>query len=199
MASKKTNRAREWTQNEMGLFAKILADENDGFCRALEELALKKATNNEIFRHIKSKFDTARKNEDFVKENKKNFSRKKDATFSDLDTTVAKLRRKYGNLKQNWKKITDRVKNGSGRSAEREQEWYKILNPVFAETNVEIELSSGKGDCSFRGEYDDYNSSDDGSDISDASSDFDASTDYEPVNNAQGSSDTLPANRRNIS
>ena len=169
------------------------------FCCALEELALKKATNNERFRHIKSKFDTARKNEDFVKENKKNFSRKKDATFSDLDTTVAKLRRKYGNLKQNWKKITDRVKNGSGRSAEREQEWYKILNPVFAETNVEMELSSGKGDCSFRGEYDDYNSSDDGSDISDASSDFDASTDYEPVNNAQGSSDTLPANRRNIS
>ena len=46
---KKINRAREWTQEEMGLFAKILADEDNGFCRALEELALKKSTNNEIY------------------------------------------------------------------------------------------------------------------------------------------------------
>ena len=64
---KKINRAREWTQREMGLFAMIMADEDNGFCRALEELALKKSTNNEIFHHIKLQFDAARKEEDFVK------------------------------------------------------------------------------------------------------------------------------------
>ena len=163
----------------MALLAKILADEDNGFCRALEELALKKATNNEIFRFIKLNFDTARKKEDFVKENMKNFSGRKNAKFSQLDTSVIKLRRKYGNLKQNWRKITDKAKNGSGYAAEQEQEWYKFLNPIFAETNAEMELSSGKADCSFRGEYAESNSSDDGSESFHSSRDQNDSDGYE--------------------
>ena len=61
-----SSRSREWTQNEMVSFAKIMVDEEDGFSRSLEELALKKAANNEIFRYVKVKFDEARKERIFM-------------------------------------------------------------------------------------------------------------------------------------
>ena len=50
----------------MVIFAKIVVDEEDGFSRSLEELALKKATNKEIFRYVKVKFDEARKERIFM-------------------------------------------------------------------------------------------------------------------------------------
>ena len=82
MATKnKISQARESKQEEMGLFAMIMSDEDNGFCRALEELVLKKSTNNEIFHHIKWQFDAARKEEDFVKKNINNFSGKRSEIF----------------------------------------------------------------------------------------------------------------------
>ena len=76
----------------MVLFAKIMVDEEDGFSRSLEELALKKATNNEIFRYVKIKFDEARKEENFHEQNViDNFTGKR--RFSDVDTSIEKLRR----------------------------------------------------------------------------------------------------------
>ena len=91
-----SSRGREWTQNEMVLFAKIMVDEEDG---SLDELALKKATNNEIFRYVKIKFDEAGKEENFHEQNViDNFTSKR--RFLDLDTSIEKLRRKYTNLKQ---------------------------------------------------------------------------------------------------
>ena len=134
------------------MFAKVLADEEDGFARALEELALKKSTNNEIFRHIKSKFDAARKEEDFHERNvMENFtSRRK--KFTNIDTSIVKLRKRYSNMKQKWRALSERAKHGSGLTAEDEPAWYKVINPLFSETNEDIELTDN-ADLSFKGDY----------------------------------------------
>ena len=71
---------------------------------------------------------------DFKDENEeKNFCNKNRdlQSYSPLDTTVTKLRRKYTSLKAEWQKILDRAKRGSGLALGKESKWYKILNPVF--------------------------------------------------------------------
>ena len=40
--------------------------------------------------------------------------------YQQLDTSIPKLRRKYANLKVEWRALTDRCKNGSGLSPEME-------------------------------------------------------------------------------
>ena len=47
-------KSRQWTSNEMCRFSEVLVDDENGFADALERLASKKATNNEVFRHIKT-------------------------------------------------------------------------------------------------------------------------------------------------
>ena len=74
----------------MFLFPEVLVDDENGFADALERLALKKVTDNEVFRHVKLKFDAALKNESFHTKNiAENFSDKK---YTKLDTNVLKLR-----------------------------------------------------------------------------------------------------------
>ena len=47
--------------------------------------------------------------------------------YTPLDTSLEKLRRKYTTLKAEWRKISDRCKNGSGLVAEKEPSSYKIF------------------------------------------------------------------------
>ena len=68
--------------------------------------------------------------------------------INNLDTSIPKLRRKYANLKVEWRRLTDRWKNGSGLSPE-ELKWFCILNEVFSETNSEITLATSSQDLSF--------------------------------------------------
>ena len=68
--------------------------------------------------------------------------------YVNLDTSIKKLRRKYANLKTKWRKLRDRVKNGSGLSPKNEPRWYKYLNPIFSETNEDIELAADSADVS---------------------------------------------------
>ena len=49
--------------------------------------------------------------------------------------TLEKFRRKYTTLKAEWRKISDRCKNGSSLAPEKEPSWYEILNPIFSEKN----------------------------------------------------------------
>ena len=69
--------------------------------------------------------------------------------YQQLDTSIPKLRRKYANLKVEWRRLTDRCKNGSGLSPEKELKWFCILNEVFSETNSEITLATSSQDLSF--------------------------------------------------
>ena len=44
--------------------------------------------------------------------------------YEQLDTSISKLRKKYTNLKTEWRKQTERAKTGSGLAPEKEWKWY---------------------------------------------------------------------------
>ena len=75
-------------------------------------------------------------------------------------------------MKAEWRKILDRAKLRSGLAPEKEPKWCKILNPVFTETNEDVEITGNSADVSFS-----LNESDDESGISDreSSQKFDSS------------------------
>ena len=50
-------RARNWTSAEATLFAEVLAYEEHNFAAALEQKAMKKAANNEVFTLIQKIFN----------------------------------------------------------------------------------------------------------------------------------------------
>ena len=148
----KNIRARNWTSTEVTLFGEVLAEEEDNFAAALEELALKKVANNEVFTLIQKIFDQKGRENDFTEVNEaKNFTNAKGVVreYTPLDTALEKLRRKYATLKAEWRKISDRYKNGSGLAPETEPSWYKILNPIFSEKNECLHLAEESEDLSF--------------------------------------------------
>ena len=69
--------------------------------------------------------------------------------YIELDSGTEKLRVKHKALKEDWSKITDRIKNGSRLSPDKELHWFKYLNPVFCEENETISLSLRAADTSF--------------------------------------------------
>ena len=163
-------RNRKWTEEENELFAKILSSDENSFASSLERLALKKSSNNEVFSHIKRILDSELKKKEFKNMNEfKNFRDKTDAviTYERLDTSLAKLRKKYTNLKGEWRKITDRAKSGSGLAPSVEPKWYAYLNEVFAETNEELLLAGESADLSFVREFEE----DSGNEIENKSND----------------------------
>ena len=104
-----------------------------------------------MFSFIKKIFDQKIKEIDFIKKNEKKF-KGKDGTVSkyqQLDTSISNLRRKYANLKVEWRRLTDRCKNSSGLSPENESKWFCILNEVSSETNSEMTLAASSQDLSF--------------------------------------------------
>ena len=128
---KKNIRTRNWTSAEVTLFTEVLADEEHNFAAALEELALKKVANNEVLTQNTQKiFDQKLKENDFMEVNEaENVTIAKGVVseYTPLDTSLEKLRRKYTTLKAEWRKISDRCKNGSGLAAEKEPSSYKIF------------------------------------------------------------------------
>ena len=61
----KFSRNRKWTEEELEQFSIILSSEENCFALALEKLALKKSSNNEVFEHIKKYLDRALKEKEF--------------------------------------------------------------------------------------------------------------------------------------
>ena len=105
-----------------------------------------------MFEAIKTIFDVHRAELEFGAENEiNNFKIEKGETieYEPLDTSILKLRRKNTSIKAEWRKLGGIVKKGSGLSPKREPKWYKILNPIFTETNEPLELASGIEDTSF--------------------------------------------------
>ena len=138
----KNIRARNWTSAEVTLFAEVLADEEHNFAAALED----------AFRLIQKLFDQRRRENYFIEVNEaENFTNAKGVVseYTPSDTSLEKLRRKYTTLKAEWRKISDRCKNGSGLALEKEPSWYKILNPIFSEKNESLHLAEGSEDLSF--------------------------------------------------
>ena len=69
--------------------------------------------------------------------------------YQQLDSSIPKLRRKYATLKVEWHTLTDRCKNGSGLSPEKEPKWFCILNEVSLETTSEVTLAVSSQYLSF--------------------------------------------------
>ena len=134
-------RCRNWTPEETELFANVLADEDNRFTASLEWLASKKTANNKVFDHIKkSLIESEVRRILMTKNEERNFCNKNGdlQRYSPLWYIVNKLRRKYTSLKAEWRKILDMAKLGRGLVPEK---WYKILNPVFTETNEDLEIT----------------------------------------------------------
>ena len=64
-----TKSARRWTQNELELFAEVLADLENNFAISFEKMALKKSASNEVFEHIKNTFEMKMDNKIFKQNN----------------------------------------------------------------------------------------------------------------------------------
>ena len=113
---------------------------------------------------LKNIFDRERGKKDFKDKNEEgNFCNKNEdlQSYSVLDTTVNKLRRNYTSLTAEWRRISDNTKSRYGLAPGKEPKWYKILNPVFTETNEDLEIMGNSADVSFW-----LNEGDDKSDIS---------------------------------
>ena len=55
-STKVAARNRNWTNEEVVLFAKIISDPNETFISTLEQKALKKSANNAVFQQIRNNF-----------------------------------------------------------------------------------------------------------------------------------------------
>ena len=103
--------ARNWTSTEVTLFAEVLVDEEHNFDAALEELAMTKAANNEVFTLIQKIFDQKRRESHFIEVNEvENFTNEKGviSEYTSLDTSLEKLGRKFTTLKAEWRKISEK-------------------------------------------------------------------------------------------
>ena len=115
-------RCGNWTLEETELIANVLAGKDNRFVASLERLALKIATNKEVFDHIKKIFNRERRKKDFKVQNEERHFCNKNGdlqSYSPLDTSVNKLRRKYTNLTAEWRRILEMAKRESGLAQEK--------------------------------------------------------------------------------
>ena len=101
--------------------------------------------------HIQQEFMNALKLDLFKEISEKSFLYKNGivSKYTELNTGIEKLWVKHKALKQDWSRITDRIKNGSRLSPDKELRWLKHLNPAFCEANETISLSLSESDTSF--------------------------------------------------
>ena len=136
-------RSRPWTKTELKYFALVLADETNEFAYKLDTLALKKTANKPVFEDIKKAFEERISSEEFKEENDREHRQSKSKkALTHLRIDVEKLRVKFKWIKDQWRKYTDRIKKGSGKSPIEEPEWYKIINPIFSDTHGNLEIAS---------------------------------------------------------
>ena len=67
-------------------------------------------------------------------------------------------------MKEQWRKVTDRAKSGSGKSAIDEPEWFTIIDPIFSETHTELKVATKAADIlnsDDSSEDDEYNEKED--------------------------------------
>ena len=142
---KDAKRSRKWNRDELQQFAIVLSDEEKSFALNLKKLPLSKSSNNEIFAHIKKLLDLLLQDKSFRDQSNRNNFVLKDGTtvkYVNLDTPIEKLRRKYANLKKEWRKLKERLENGSGLSPKNESLWYKYLYLMCSETNEGTEQAA---------------------------------------------------------
>ena len=74
---KKRKKARNWTKEEIELFARVIADPFADYINILEKKALKKKANAEIFESILADFQRELEGNNFIYENERQIFRDK--------------------------------------------------------------------------------------------------------------------------
>ena len=130
---------KSWQEEEVNTFVSVLTSNEERdmqWALTLETMVLKKSSNEAVFRKILEELKL----------------RCPDSS----GFTIDQLRRKYKWLKQEWRKINNKIRNGSGLAGKdtNSPEWYSLLNPILTEavdgmmtlsskaTDVESEESS---------------------------------------------------------
>ena len=152
----KETRGTKWREVELKVFATALTDDRNEFALTLETLALKKSANFHMFQNIKKELNVRLQTE--------NIPCSKKGKEKAIETSVVKLRAKYKWLKEQWRKVTDRAKSGSGKSAIDEPEWFTIIDPIFSETHTELKVATKAADIlnsDDSSEDDEYNEKED--------------------------------------
>ena len=139
--TRKQRKCRPWTETELKYFAIVLADEKNEFGYKLDTLALKKTANKGVFEEIKMALEELMSSEEFKEENEREHGGSKSKKgLTSLKIDVEKNKFKW--LKDQWRRCTDRIKTGSGKSPIQEPEWYRIINPFFSDTHGNMEVAS---------------------------------------------------------
>ena len=135
MAEKKG--ARNWTLNETNQFCSISADSGERFMITLERKVLKKqfqkvASTKVVFEEALEELKKRFQEERLKSLNGEALKKKK---TSELQLDVKNLRVKYNSIKQQWRKLRDRQKHGSGLAPTKYPDWFEIIKPVLSDTN----------------------------------------------------------------
>lgn len=130
-ASKQTKN-KVWTEDEVTTYANVLCSTDNAersWLYQIENYALKKSANEELFRRIKEDFDIAMGYEE-----------------GDEKFTIEKLRAKFKWFKKQWRIIDYKIKNGTGLGGKDTAvpSWYDIMNPHFCEAADDMTSISSK-------------------------------------------------------
>ncbi|XP_031574642.1 uncharacterized protein LOC116308376 [Actinia tenebrosa] len=126
---RRTNKVvKKWSEQQTDLFAAVLSlrsskdGEQSSWAEELENLAVKKSSNEKLFREIQTSLE-----EELVKIDQSFRDNDEEATFS-----VPQLRAKYKWLKREWKIIQSKLNYGLQAEEMKIPGWYKLLDPVFS-------------------------------------------------------------------
>ena len=150
---------RNWTKEELSAFVQVLVEYK--FVQTLEQKALKKSANIEVFKEVLPLFKGEIEKEDFIALNEtKNFTRKGVVvSYAPLLYDATTLQGKYKDLKTRWRNITTSARRGSGEEGATDATWYQLLNPILSETNGD--LSEIINDSDDLHEYEQWDGSED--------------------------------------
>ena len=79
--NEKKKKARNWTKEEIELFARVIADPCPNHINTLEKKVLKKEANAEVFESILADFQRELEDENFIYENERIFSIKMERLY----------------------------------------------------------------------------------------------------------------------
>ena len=134
----KRTRSRKWSDEEVDLFLKILGDTRYMFAASLENLVPKKRSNFEIFTNIKNVFRRELK--------ERQHERCPGFEYSmSLDLSIEKLRKKYSNLKVEWRRMTSERQGKEDSHHLPEPRWYRSVQKLMTDIKISSEKVNRRG------------------------------------------------------
>ena len=122
----KRTRSRKWSDEEVDLFLNILSDTRYMFAASLENLVPKKRSNYEIFMNARKVYQRELR--------EKHRQRVPGFEYSlSLDLSLEKLRKKYSNLKVEWRKMSEKQMRAAPGTVCAEPRWYRSVEKLMSD------------------------------------------------------------------